>query len=45
VLFQLPAFVHNISRASAGTVDESTGTVRLNPSVRSVTVQLTKPPG
>ncbi len=45
VLFQLPAFVHNIAHASAGTVDESTGTVTLPPSVRSVTVTLTKPAG
>ena len=27
VLFQLPAFVGNIAHASAGTVDEQTGTV------------------
>ncbi len=41
VLFQLPAFVGNISRASAGTVDEKTVTVAAT--VRSVTVQLTHP--
>jgi len=41
VLFQLPAFAGNIAHASAGTVDEKTGTVTLAPSVRSVTVQLT----
>ena len=29
VLFQLPAFVGNIAHASAGTVDEATGTVTL----------------
>jgi hypothetical protein len=40
VLFQLPAFVDNIARASAGTVDETTGTVTIASSVRSVTVQL-----
>jgi hypothetical protein len=40
VLFQLPAFVGNIARASAGTVDNKTGTVTLAPAVRSVTVQL-----
>jgi hypothetical protein len=40
VLFQLPAFVGNIAGASAGTVDNATGTVTLAPSVRSVTVQL-----
>jgi hypothetical protein len=43
VLFQLPAFVNNIAHASAGTVNESTGTVTLRPSVRSVSVQLKKP--
>ena len=42
VLFQLPAFVNNIAHASAGTVNESTGTVTLDPSVRSVSVQLKK---
>ena len=40
VLFQLPAFVNNIAHASAGVVDEHTGTVTLTPSVRSVSVQL-----
>ena len=44
VLFQLPAFVNNIAHASAGVVDESTGTVTLNPSVRSVSVQLKAQP-
>jgi hypothetical protein len=43
VLFQLPAFVNNIASASAGTVDQQTGTVTLSPSVRSVTVQLKHP--
>ena len=43
VLFQLPAFVGNIAHASAGTVDEKTGTVTLAPSVHSVTVQLKNP--
>ena len=43
VLFQLPAFVGNIARASAGTVDDKTGTVTLAPTVRSVTVQLSHP--
>ena len=32
VLFQLPAFVRNIAHASAGTVDEQTGTVTVPPS-------------
>ena len=43
MLFQLPAFVGNIAHASAGTVDEKTGTVTLAASVRSVTVQLKNP--
>ena len=43
VLFQLPAFVGNIAHASAGTVDEKTGTVTLATTVRTVTVQLTHP--
>jgi hypothetical protein len=43
VLFQLPAFVGNIAHASAGRVDNKTGTVTLAPTVRSVTVQLTHP--
>ncbi len=42
VLFQLPSFVNNIAHASAGTVDEKTGTVTVPPSARSVTVQLSK---
>jgi hypothetical protein len=40
VLFQLPAFVHNIAHASAGTVDNKTGTVTLSASTHAVTVQL-----
>jgi hypothetical protein len=40
VLFQLPAFVRNIASATAGTVDEATGTVTLAPAVKTVTVQL-----
>ena len=43
VLFQVPAFVGNIAHASAGTVDEKTGTVTLATTVRTVTVQLTHP--
>jgi hypothetical protein len=43
VLFQLPAFVGNIAHASAGTVDEKTGTVTLATTVRTVTVQLRHP--
>jgi hypothetical protein len=45
VLFQLPAFVRNIAPASAGTVDEQTGTVTVPPSVRTVSVTLTRPAG
>jgi hypothetical protein len=41
VMFQLPAFVNNIASASAGVVNEGTGTVTLAPTARSVTVQLT----
>jgi hypothetical protein len=40
VLFQLPAFVNNIAHASAGTVNEKTGTVTLGATATSVTVQL-----
>ena len=39
VLFQLPAFVNAIAHASAGTVNEATGTVTLPPTLRTVTVQ------
>jgi len=42
VLFQLPAFVDNIVHASAGTVNEKTGTVTVVATVRTVTVQLTQ---
>jgi hypothetical protein len=46
VLFQLPAFVGNIARASAGRVSEASGTVTLGRSVRAVTVWLRHaPPG
>ncbi len=41
VLFQLPAFMDNIAHASAGTVNEKTGTVTVGATVRTVTVQLT----
>jgi hypothetical protein len=41
VLFQLPAFVGNIARTSAGVIDEKAGTVTLAPRIRTVTVQLT----
>jgi hypothetical protein len=44
VLFQLPAFVNDIAHASAGTVDQKTGTVTLPASARSVTVPLKRAP-
>ncbi len=40
VLFQLPDFVGNIASASAGTVNEKTGTVTITPATASVSVQL-----
>jgi len=40
VLFQLPAFVGNIASASAGVIDEGTGTVTLPPAAHTVTVHL-----
>jgi hypothetical protein len=40
VLFQLPAFVGNLARTSAGTADAGTGTVTLPASTRAVTVTL-----
>ena len=40
VLFQLPAFVGNIAHASAGVVNDQTGTVTLAPTTHTVTVQL-----
>ncbi len=43
VLFQLPAFAGNIAGTSAGTISESTGTVTLPPTIRTVTVQLRHP--
>jgi hypothetical protein len=44
VLFQLPAFVNNIARTSAGTVDEATGTIALPRGPRHVTVALLHDP-
>ncbi len=41
MLFQLPAFVGNIAHASAGTVNEKTGTVTIAPTVKTVSVTLT----
>jgi hypothetical protein len=43
VLFQLPVFVHNIATTSAGTIIESTGTVRLSEHDRTATVGLRQP--
>jgi hypothetical protein len=40
VLFQLPAFVANIASASAGSVDNESGTVTLAPTARTVEVVL-----
>ena len=45
VLLQLPAFLNgNIAQASAGDINNSTGTVELSPSVHSVTVTLRHQP-
>jgi hypothetical protein len=40
VLFQLPLFVNNIASSSGGTVEQSTGTVRISARDHAVTVQL-----
>src|SRR5674476_990325 len=40
ILFQLPAFVNNIARSSAGTINRATGTVTLSTSTRTVTVTM-----
>ena len=42
--FELPAFVNNIATASAGTVDQGTGTVTVPAGTRSVTVVLAHAP-
>ncbi len=44
VLFQLPSFIRNVATTSAGAVDQATGTVRLAPTVRHVTVNLRRAP-
>ncbi len=41
VLFDLPAFVGNITSSSAGAANSQTGTVTLMPDVKTVTVTLT----
>jgi hypothetical protein len=43
VLFQLPAFVGNIAHASAGVINDKTGTVTVAPTTHTVTVQLDHP--
>ncbi len=45
VLFQLPQFIDNIETTSAGRIDQGSGTVRLSPATRSVTVELRAAPG
>lgn len=40
VLFQLPAFVHNLAGSSAGAIDPATGTVWLSAGTRKVTVTM-----
>jgi hypothetical protein len=45
VLFQLPAFAGNIASASAGSVNDKTGTVTVPATVHSVTVHLTRAVG
>jgi hypothetical protein len=44
VLFQLPLFVNNIAASSAGTVTQTTGTVRLSADEQNVTVRLRRGP-
>ncbi len=44
VLFQLPSFIGNVAATSAGAVNQATGTVRLAPTVRHVTVTLRRAP-
>ncbi len=44
ILFELPSFVENVASASGGTVDQATGTVRVSPTVRHVTVTLRRTP-
>ena len=40
ILFQLPAFVNNIARSTAGAINRATGTVTLSTSTRTVTVTM-----
>ncbi len=43
VLFQLPAFVNNLHRSTAGAIDPATGTVTLSATTRRVTVTMRHP--
>jgi hypothetical protein len=43
VLFQLPVFVNNIAATTAGTITQSTGTVRMSDHDRTATVRLRQP--
>ena len=40
ILFQLPAFVNNIARSTAGAINRATGTVTLSPFTSTVTVTM-----
>jgi hypothetical protein len=42
--FELPSFVKNIASSTAGTVNQTTGTVTLAPAIRRVTVRLRRSP-
>ncbi len=44
VLFQLPSFIRDIATTSTGTVDQRAGTVTLAPTVRHVTITLSRAP-
>lgn len=43
ILVQLPVMTNSIASASAGSVDQASGTVTLPPTARQVTIQLTHP--
>jgi hypothetical protein len=44
VFFEVPSFVHNIASSSAGSIDQSRGTVVLSSRTERVTVQLRRAP-
>jgi hypothetical protein len=44
ILVQLPGFVGNVASASAGTIDDATGTVRVPAATRTVTIRLKRAP-